>query len=578
MNITVFLKEVDKISSGFTKEQLADALHEIARRLDETERRDFLKRLKGTEKAESGKIHAEIIRKHKSLKEQLEKIKSCELTLQGELNQEYDEWYSSDDEEFIYSDPDGVLDILEEAGDFLHQCVDSEEYEAGYDIARHLVGLEIMVDGEYQEYTEEPVRIDELSYYKLGNLDYRRLVIDGVHAAYCASGLSDRSDAVYTMLEMSKENDITMETVMQSGWELPESQEFLRLWAGYLAKKKSARAEKMLGEALELVGDEELILEKARSYCQEHPGLYEQYILGAMGRKDSRELLAVGREALEAVDRSYVARGRIALLTSRLALEQGLGQEAEACWLEAFRSDTRVVNYMRLAVESEDFSQLKEAAKSIYQDMYVQIERNPCGAVRKGELTENCPGRITVCMLAFLGGDFEYVRDRAMNEKGAVGWSMTFMKCGLAAFLLLLFEEENLNQGCAYMCGKVVEDTGFSSKDYEQGILGAVDDSSREWFWKCFCRWKKMMSVTEEEKLGYLKWVERLVARRVKGIMDGNHRNYYGECAAYVAALGEVRESRGEANGKQKAMVEYKGLYSRRSAFHGELRAMGMKG
>ena len=152
------------------------------------------------------------------------------------------------------------------------------------------------------------------------------------------------------------------------------------------------------------------------------------------------------------------------------------------------------------------------------------------------------------------------------------------MKCGLAAFLLLLFEGENLNQGCTYMCGKVVEDTGFSSKDYEQGILGAVDDSSREWFWKCFCRWKKMMSVTEEEKLGYLKWVERLVARRVKGIMDGNHRNYYGECAAYVAALGEVRESRGEANGKQKAMVEYKGLYSRRSAFHGELRAMGMKG
>ena len=87
-----------------------------------------------------------------------------------------------------------------------------------------------------------------------------------------------------------------------------------------------------------------------------------------------------------------------------------------------------------------------------------------------------------------------------------------------------------------------------------------------------------MISITEEEKLEYLKWAGRLVARRVEGIMDGNHRNYYGECAAYVAALGEVKESRGEVNGKQKALLEYKGLYSRRSAFHRELRAMGMKG
>ena len=28
--------------------------------------------------------------------------------------------------------------------------------------------------------------------------------------------------------------------------------------------------------------------------------------------------------------------------------------------------------------------------------------------------------------------------------------------------------------------------------------------------------------------------------------MDANRRNYYGECAAYIAALGEVRESMGE--------------------------------
>ena len=69
-----------------------------------------------------------------------------------------------------------------------------------------------------------------------------------------------------------------------------------------------------------------------------------------------------------------------------------------------------------------------------------------------------------------------------------------------------------------------------------------------------------------------------LIDQRVKAIVSGQHRDHYGSAAALAAALGEVKESRGEVNGKQKALLEYKGLYSRRSAFHRELRAMGMKG
>lgn len=74
----------------------------------------------------------------------------------------------------------------------------------------------------------------------------------------------------------------------------------------------------------------------------------------------------------------------------------------------------------------------------------------------------------------------------------------------------------------------------------------------------------------------YLKRGERLVEKRVEGIMEGNYRKYYGECAGYIAALGEVMESRGIMNGKQKMMFEYKQCYSRRRAFHEELRNYGM--
>ena len=42
-----------------------------------------------------------------------------------------------------------------------------------------------------------------------------------------------------------------------------------------------------------------------------------------------------------------------------------------------------------------------------------------------------------------------------------------------------------------------------------------------------------------------LRRLEQMVELRVKSIMDASKRNYYGECAAFIAALGEVKESQG---------------------------------
>lgn len=264
-------------------------------------------------------------------------------------------------------------------------------------------------------------------------------------------------------------------------------------------------------------------------------------------------------------------------MMSEAALRLSLEEEAEKCWVEAFRSDTSVANYLRLFMECRDFSAVTEEIKKIYQGMYAHIEKNPYAFNPKGELQENKAGVNEGYMLAFFGGEFQYVKEHAMGVKDALGWSLTFMKCGLAAFLLLLLEGEKLRSGCREMCRKVVSSVGFEKEDYEHGISRHIPEESQEWFWKCFCHWKDRVSITEEEKQQYREWVEGLVTKRLNGIMEGNYRKYYGECAGYIAALGEVRESRGENGDKQNAMAEYKALYSRRTAFHKELRAFGMK-
>ena len=602
MNFTQFLKAVDQAAAAMSKEQLAEFIHETARTLPENQREDFLAEMllfaAGKEthicpelsKADQ-EAAADFEQKRSFLRTRLERMESGELCLEGSLNPEYDDWYSSAEEEFLYSDPEGILDIIEEACRFVHQCVDCEEYQAACELTGILIGLDIMVGGEYQEYTDEPININDLKSYHLGNVDYRTLVIDAARAAYCASALSERADELYITLMNSGRRDITLEMILQGGRELPDIDAFLPLWIEHLGRMTGSSAGKLLQEALELADDGEQLLANARKYCGEHPELYEQYLTAGQGKTDADSLLAVGTEALEAIEKKYLVRSRIALLTSRTALEQDRPELAETCWLEAFRSDTRVVNYLRLLMECRDFSNVREAAAQIYRETCSQLRKDIYFLPTAGGGRENQLNPTQAYLLAFLGGEFDYVREGAMNATNSLGWSASFMKCGLAAFLLLLTEDGSLPQDAAQQGGelktmkpgaremlrRIVAAVGFDKSEYEKGTLRLIEESNEGWFLTCWNRWKRTVPLSREQREALLEWAEGLVTKRVQGIMEGNHRNYYGECAAYIAALGEARESGGEPNGKQATMAKYMEAYNRRSAFRQEMRGYGMQ-
>jgi hypothetical protein len=602
MNFTQFLKAVDQAAAAMSKEQLAEFIHDTARTLPENHREDFLAEMllfaggKETHicpepsKADQ-EAAADFEQKRSFLRTRLERMESGELCLEGSLNPEYDDWYSSAEEEFLYSDPEGILDIIEEACRFVHQCVDCEEYQAACELTGILIGLDIMVGGEYQEYTDEPININDLKSYHLGNVDYRTLVIDAARAAYCASALSERADELYITLMNSGRRDITLEMILQGGRELPDIDAFLPLWIEHLGRMTGSSAGKLLQEALELADDGEQLLANARKYCGEHPELYEQYLTANQGKTDADSLLAVGTEALEAIEKKYLVRSRIALLTSRTALEQDRPELAETCWLEAFRSDTRVVNYLRLLMECRDFSNVREAAAQIYRETCSQLRKDSYFLPTAGGGRENQLNPTQAYLLAFLGGEFDYVRERAMNATNSLGWSASFMKCGLAAFLLLLTEDGSLPQdapqqggelktmkpGAREMLRRIVAAVGFDKSEYEKGTLRFIEESNEGWFLTCWNRWKRTVPLSREQREALLGWAESLVTKRVQGIMEGNHRNYYGECAAYIAALGEARESGGEPNGKQATMAKYMEAYNRRSAFRQVMRGYGMQ-
>lgn len=586
MNLRFFLQQVDTITGQMSVEQLKAFIHENARLLSEFKRSGYLDMLSSflsdpqPDIVDASKSRLKITEAMKQecvrIEKEICKIEEGELCLENRLNYQYDEWYDSEDDEYLFSDPQGVGAVIEDACKYVHKCIDCEEFTYGYEIARRLIGLQVCAGYDQWGNDYDSFSIENLKYRDLIDVDYKKMVIEGLYLAYQANDLADRPKILYDMIEKSQLEDVTLEMVMQNGEELTDIAEFLPIWTAYLGKISTQIAEKLLKEALELIGDPEVLLNNARQFYEQHPALYEQYLNVVWDMGDSEKIRSVGDEALEKINPQYVVRSRIAKRLSLLALEEQKKDMAENYWLEAFRSETTVTNYMRLFLESMDGNVFSEQIRRIYHGMYKKVGDRFSMHEQMGELRVNNPRSETVYMLAFLGGEFQYVKEHAMNITSALGWSFTFMKCGLSAFLLLLLESDELQAGCKEMCRRIVSDVNFDKEEYQRWLGRQNDLNSEEWFWECFKRWKEYTKLDKTQKQAYLQWIEKLIKKRVDGIMEANRRNYYGECASYIAALGEVVESRGLQGAKQRILLDYKELYSRRSAFHGELRKYGM--
>ena len=198
---------------------------------------------------------------------------------------------------------------------------------------------------------------------------------------------------------------------------------------------------------------------------------------------------------------------------------------------------------------------------------------NGCENEKKRE--ENNPDSNMVLLLRFLDGQFEDVLVKGLNKSEALGWTGSFMKQGIALYLLYLHEGQWNGKGIAAMAKIVKGAMRFSAEEYRKGTCGFEEIGENDLFCQLFLKWKSMVPMESDIRNCAVKRVTALLEKRTDGIMDANRRNYYGECASYIAALGELRESMGEIGAKQRLMTLYKDRYPRRSAFREAMRNYG---
>lgn len=575
MNLSKFLNSVDTLSSTMEQKQLVSFVHDIARALPESTRDDFLNKMKSCMNVvgKENTFDEEDHRKFEQLKNELDKIKSGEMCLFGELNEEYDDWYNTDETEFLFADPSGIGKIIERACQFIHEAIDKQLYDRGNEIAEILIGLEIDVVGEYKDYADELLLLAELERYGLISIDYKKLIVESLYLCYHVHEVETRADVLYTIIQDANMSDISLEMVMQCGEELPKLEIFLPKWIEYLGNQSTETAQNLLDEAINLSNNPNDLLKSARAYYEKHPELYRRYICENPDNLSCTQLMLIGREALEKINVKYCIRSEIALQLSDIVLNDSkkVTDDVEQYWLEAFRSDSRLVHFLRIMIECYNFLVWQEQLKEIN---HLHLKQSKA---RGGYWHSNTSDYNQIYLIALLSGEYQLVRERGMKHRGVLGWSTTYMKNGLAAFLIILYDGKKLSDGIKAMLNRVVISVSFSVEEYGKGTLRKQKETDYELLWRGFCQSKEQNPMSDKEQHSYLRWIELLLKKRVAGIMEGNHRKYYYECASYIAALGEVLESRGHLNAKQNLMLEYKQCYARRRAFHEELRNYGMK-
>ena len=154
-----FLKKVDELTGSMEHGELEAFIHEAARILPEGRRGSFLAvltecagTLNGNDKHAIpeddgyGQISEEI----ESIIAELGVINDGEKCLDSEYNEEWDDWYNSDVDEVLFSDPEKLLVTVSRAIELVHVCIDRNLIAEGSRLSEVLCYIEVQAEGGLQ--------------------------------------------------------------------------------------------------------------------------------------------------------------------------------------------------------------------------------------------------------------------------------------------------------------------------------------------------------------------------------------------------------------------------------------------
>lgn len=504
------------------------------------------------------------------LREWMGQIDEGELYLNVDEYEDYSESYW--DREWVtdYYDNQGIGDKIESMIRFAKDCVDDRKYQVANDICEWLWEMSVSTDSEWEC---DSVGLELLSEEKIIHADLEQLALLTLYADYQVQEPEKRVEDIYLYFSIQTFRKLRIQDMLCAGREeLDGTEQFWEDWIALLQTKSGEAESRLLQEAVLYQEGIDGLVKMADKNCDVHPSLYLSAMQEYNKKHDYLQIEKTGERAVEKIDSKLKIRSRIALTAAYAASCLGhVEKQMQFCW-ECFRSDSTDRNFLRLFGTKDMAEKYGLTGREV---LFSREKGNPAEYVRNLELERNIIGDYGYYTLCFYMGDFQKVKAVSKNPKGSLGWSGSFIRYGVRLVLLYLYENPLPSKAAA----SIAEYAGFPDEndlslqmDFEREI---VEESRRlkiSTFWDYFQRWKKYFQMSQEEKLRYFMWAEKIVYSRADAIVSGQYRRHYREVAQLLALVAEIKESMEKNGAKQEIFYEYKKKFPRHSSFQAEMR------
>ena len=139
---------------------------------------------------------------------------------------------------------------------------------------------------------------------------------------------------------------------------------------------------------------------------------------------------------------------------------------------------------------------------------------------------------------------------------------------------MFLYPDSTIYEGGKEMLRILETGLPFRAEEYIKGLgISEISDNTNI-LWDCLQKCRSHTPLPDRESA--LDILQKHCAQYTANVMQYNLRNDYATCAAYAAVIGEIMEFEGKTPSKNDYLLNWKQEYSRRTAYHRELRNYGM--
>lgn len=528
---------------GLNELEMKELLLEIARKVNEDRREQFLSNLYATIR----KDHSDEINNAHEL---LNKIENEVLHFAAEWYETYENygpWGGVEHRD--YSDPEGLGTKLEECIDLIIQLVDEKNYSESLKLLEKLFELTYFAyeeaSGEYYDLLLTDVMSEGLVN---GGIDYLRNL--HMYCIYQVMHGQTRINEMWDWLSSSLYVDYQFEKMLMVGPEkLNDVELFMSEFNRFIRNKEGEIASRLLNETMVYVenGQLELAIEVAKT----HPTVF----LSLVEETSETEKIKIGHQALDNIPEDLMIRSQIATILAKHYIEKNDKINLEKQLMAIYLSKSTPYNFVQLFIGCSD-----ENIHHVYE--LIAKKDLVCNKSfrDRGELSLNYQTNEFCQLINILNGNIDEVLNFCDENPKYLGWSQHCLGAVIPLLMLLLEEGNQINSKAKSKVLSLVEER-MKMKYKDEKVID---------FEQALNLCKSRLTL-DEDKFQIRMWIDKHLVERADAVVGGGYSNSYYKVAEMVVYFGEVLSSLGENGARDKTIESYRKLHSRKSKFKREM-------